>query len=180
MGVADPTEPLEVSSPVSVGSQETSGPCQQRAGNPFNAVQRALSRLAADTRETGSEQEEQGEWQRNGTCSLPTWKRSLDDPRTCGLGVSRPSRGPETGHEASNSAADDRSPLSRRGFGSTPGGTRTPNLLIGRSPSRVHSRPHRPERRAFNSRFLEDLAAAFEEVRPTRKLPKADKRPSTG
>ncbi len=30
----------------------------------------------------------------------------------------------------------------RRGFSSTPGGTRTPNLLIRRSPNRVHKRPH--------------------------------------
>ena len=97
----------------------------------------------------------------------------------------------------------------RRGFASTPGKTRTPNLLIRRSPSAVHSRPQ-PSTHAgtkgfrfhgcpqpstlvhsewlptwlpthgLEDQFLEDLAAAFEEVRPTRKLPKADKRPSTG
>ena len=36
---------------------------------------------------------------------------------------------------------DDRNPRSRRGFGSTPGETRTPNLLIRRSPSGVHGCP---------------------------------------
>ena len=55
---------------------------------------------------------------------------SSDSSLTSGLEVSRPSRGPETGHAESNSVEDDRNPRSRRGFASTPGGIRTPNLLI--------------------------------------------------
>ena len=66
---------------------------------------------------------------------------SSDGWRASGHEVSRPSRGPETGHEASNSAGGNRNPCSHRGFVSAPGGTRTPNLLIRRSPSRVHGRP---------------------------------------
>ena len=36
-------------------------------------------------------------------------------------------------------------PPSAQSIHSTPGGTRTPNLLIRRSPSRVHRRPHSPK-----------------------------------
>ena len=55
---------------------------------------------------------------------------------------------------ASPLARRGRNPCYHRGFSSTPGGTRTPNLLIRRSPSRVHSvhsRPHSPKRKAFDS-----------------------------
>jgi hypothetical protein len=42
-------------------------------------------------------------------------------------------------------------PLRHMGFSGTPGETRTPNLLIRRSPSRVHESPHGLERRDFGS-----------------------------
>ena len=67
---------------------------------------------------------------RTPTSSQPTWKRSSDDSRTSGLEVSRPSRGPTTGHGASNSAGNDKGPRNHGAFVSTPGGTRTANLLI--------------------------------------------------
>jgi len=53
--------------------------------------------------------------------------RRLNDIRTRNA---RPSRGPETSLEESNLAADERKPGRSRGSSGTPGGTRTPNLLI--------------------------------------------------
>ena len=48
---------------------------------------------------------------------------------------------PQRSREASLRVATRRNPRSRRDSAGTPGGTRIPNLLIRRSPSRVHSRP---------------------------------------
>ena len=67
---------------------------------------------------------------RSPTSSPPTSRRSSDCWRTSGLEVSRPNRGPTTGPAASNSAGDSRNPRHDGGFDGTPGGTRTPNLLI--------------------------------------------------
>ena len=47
---------------------------------------------------------------------------------TSGLKVSRPHRGPETGHEASNSAEDDRNPRRSRGLRARPEGLEPPTF----------------------------------------------------
>ncbi len=73
---------------------------------------------------------------------ISPWRDSPSCCETCPNG-SQTSEGRET--------SCMRKPLRYKGFSSTPGGTRTPNLLIRRSPSRVHRGSCGPERRAFES-----------------------------